>query len=226
MFSRDVIRTGLLSTSFAFGSMGFSNEAMALDPQLDTNFNTVHADLMPEKDYALTFSRGPVEFSGELKSVEAPRYDGPILWDAERAFDFKEDVGATAALALIFGVLGAGIGSNGQFENQKPGARIGGGAGLLIAAYLCAFEFKITVLEFDTTVQSISTSAYEWQRGEKTLAETSSYHGQLMTIPESSIPLAVNNEKTQLSEGQKIKAKFYINSHKRIICWEAVPLEK
>lgn len=196
--------------------------ALAISTALGAGAVAAHADQIDLGASQIT-ARSE-NFSGDLKEIKAPEYDGPVKWGP--TYDSSSDGRVCSFLGL--GALGlfAGGAVGGLICSRDRSFGIGALAGALIGAggsLAIPFPETIKVVEFKTSVSEVvqaEPSHYE-QHGKVT---SGPYFSQVVAIPESEILLAANQHSTPLIPGQQINAKFFVNlSNNRVVSWVAEP---
>lgn len=221
MFGSAELRSGVVGAGILLSAIGFTNaEASGAEPVQGQNQAGVAAQIDPGAG-ALNRASGVERFSGPLQGVKPPVYDGAVPWD-----NGLSALGQGAVFGLIAGLFGGAIGmmSGERDDKSLRNALIGAGIGFAVPLGIGAAASPARVIEFSTTVQEVQSEApphYERHHSGKVVVSRGPYFGQVVSIPEANVPLAVNSYKTPLIPGQKITARFALDRDNHIIFWGA-----
>lgn len=227
MFSSADIRNGAVGAGLILSSLGFSVSSVEAQERPSPAGEAGVSAPLDNLAQSLNSATRVERLSGALKDAHPPAYDGPVKWD-QVAVDkerFLYPLGGSLVGALIVGGLGLKAAKDTADISGKAllvgtGLGLAGGLGLGIAAMPPA----ASVIEFHTTVELVESSSpahMEKHRSGKHTVTTGPYFGEVIKIRESDMLLAVNNYQAPLVPGQKIVARFYVDSDNQIISWQA-----
>lgn len=186
-------------------------------------------------DAALSTSSHVQPFSGPIADLDAPIFDGPVRWGqlSPRA-TAGQITAVSGAIGCAFFMTGSLVAFTCMLHEEASrknvlkilgaGVALGSlGAGGFALSKICDDSQGYRSVTFATHVSHIEYS--DGGHVERTgKASSATFHTQLLSIPESNIPLAVRVMDTPFVEGETIVASFYYgeNDH-RVYCWEACP---
>lgn len=225
MFNSTDLKGAVIGAGILFSSIGITTREAHADGPADPVDRGASPALIENSQDLENHSITSDRLSGPLKGLHPPVYDGPIKWDASATY------GELLALGAVLGCTGAGIFglmSSTARDRYSPDRLRYITAGAVIAFAvpfgLAATSEPVRIVEFPTTVMEIHNETpahYEQHRSGKVTTSKGPYFGQIVSIAESTIPLASNSYKAPLIPGQKINARFYVDSQDQIISWQA-----
>ncbi len=219
------IRNTTLGLTIALSAVGFAARSAEADQGQDTN-NRAVAEVKFDPSAESPLAEVSVlrhESSGALQGFKAPILDGAVPWSDE----MKPVPMAIAlgSLGLLFGaVLGYGAGEIVSDKKDRKGVGLLTGA-VFGASMLGGLGYsesggKYQRIDFETQIAEVVNAqpAHYESQGKSTIGPL---FGQVVMIPELSIPLAVNNPSVPLIPGQRINASFWADSAGHIVSWHA-----
>ena len=182
---------------------------------------------LAQVDSGLNTSSNVTQFSGPLSNVQAPTYDGPVMWGSQRSMGMVGWGVLTGGMGLLGAFLGGGLTDEFSSGGNKDRKIV---AGMLVGAIALATpgvligqsQSEISVHKFQTTVQSVPDSQppHKERHGKSTYGP---YFSQVISIPESTLLFATNAQNAPFIPGQKITATVFVGADNKIISWVAAP---
>jgi hypothetical protein len=226
MFASADLKSAVIGTGILLSSIGLTTaSANAQERTRPHDQNATPTQVEKNADLLDTASRVD-RLSGPLAGVRPPAYDGPIAWASYLTPGSTMALGAVVGVA--FGAVGGVLGMITSYDDRisRRNAMAGAAIGLAIPLGFAGSLEQIKVIDFPTVVRSIESDTpphYETRQSGQSTVTTGPYFGQVVSIAETDIPLASNNFNAPLIPGQKINARFYINSDNQIVGWNAQP---
>lgn len=220
MFGSAEIKSGVIGAGIVLSALGLAGESKAAEPAQAGNRAAATAQLDPGRGL-LNQASGVERFSGPLKDALPPVQDGPVPWR-----DGMSSEATAALLGVLGGITGAAMGSTLDSRNSSKGMWIGAALGMGIPAGIEMSVAPARVIEFSTVIQEVQREDpphYETRPSGKTSITSGPYYSQIVSIPESDVPLATNSYKVPLIPGQKVNARFTLDAENHIISWSAQP---
>lgn len=235
MLTTQNIKNGLVGASLALSSIGlFSGESLA-----NENFVSHDEAAITEKydmvdDAPLNTSANVMKFSGALENCKTPTYDGPISWGDQRINHRDQNIFMGSLcfgvpLALVGLAIGSSIVEHHKSQLLKNTAGLScAGIAFLMALVVTDYVDKVDyynsprLIEFHTTIEEANSlgGPHDERHGKYT---SGPYYGQIVHIPETTLPLAANQQNSPLVAGEKIVASVYTDKDGNILSWTACP---